>query len=213
MNRPVIGIVGYAHVVPWFFGDLPVTGAPTRYVGAVAAAGGRPVLLPGTAAESMLDVVDALVLTGGGDLDPALTGGDPAVAVETDPARDHAELSLVRAAEAAGVPLLGVCRGMQVLAIARGGTLLGDLGMTHVLPDIGHEVRTRPGSLAAGLLGNRPRTTSLHHQGVADPGPNWAATAWADDGVVEAIEVEDAPRNADVSSAAHMMRHLTSRAA
>jgi putative glutamine amidotransferase len=185
---PVVGIVGHGYVVPKFWGDLSVTGAPDKYVERVAAAGARPVLLPGRTAVGLLDVVDALVLTGGGDVDPARYGGAPDTGVDVDPARDDAEIALVHAAARAGVPLLGVCRGLQILVVAFGGTLTGDLGMSHVLPEVGHPVSTRAGSLARRVLGERPHVNSLHHQAVAEPGPCWRPTAWADDGVVEAAE-------------------------
>jgi len=185
---PVVGVVGHGYVVSKFFGDLAVTGTPDKYVERVAAAGGRPVVLPGGAAVGLLDVVDALVLTGGGDVDPARYGGSPEVGIDVDPARDDAEIAVVLAAARAGVPLLGVCRGLQVLVTAFGGTLTGDLGMSHVLPGVGHPVDTRPGSLARRVLGERPHVTSVHHQAVAEPGPCWCPTAWADDGVVEAVE-------------------------
>jgi putative glutamine amidotransferase len=185
---PVVGIVGHGYVVPKHFGDLAVVGTPADYVQQLLAVGARPVLLPGATAYSMLDVVDALVLTGGGDIEPARYGGTLATAVDVDPARDEDELALVRAAAAARIPLLGVCRGLQILTVAFDGTLTADLGMSHVLPHVGHTVTTRPGSAVHELLGDRPVVTALHHQAVADPGPCWRATAWADDGVIEAAE-------------------------
>jgi putative glutamine amidotransferase len=187
-ERPVIGIVGHGYVVPKFFGDLPVTGTPDRYVAHLAAAGGRPVVLPGAHAVDLLDRVDALVLTGGGDVEPARYGGAAEGSVDVDRARDDAEIALVRAAERSGTPVLGVCRGLQVLVVAFGGTLRTDLGMSHVLPGGGHVVSTQPGSLIRDLLGPRPEVTALHHQAVADPGPCWRSTASAEDLVVEAVE-------------------------
>jgi len=162
-SLPVVGIVGHGYVVPRFFGDLPVTGTPDSYVDRVAAAGARPVILPGSAALGLLDVVDALLLTGGGDVDPALYGGSPEVGIDVDRIRDEDEIAVIHAARRAGVPLLGVCRGLQLLVVAYAGTLTGDLGRSHVLPGRGH-------------------------QAVADPGPCWRASAWADDGVIEAAE-------------------------
>lgn len=189
--RPVVGIVGHDYVVPKFFGDLPVSGIPRSYVDAVAAAGGRPVLLPSAHAVGLLDTVDALVLAGGGDLSPSLWGGPSAVPGPDgslpDLRLDRAEVAVARAAHAAGVPLLGVCRGLQVLVVAFGGTLVPELGMAHVLPVGAHPLRTAPGSHAERLVGEGP-VSSLHHQSVADPGPCWRPTAWAADGVVEAVE-------------------------
>lgn len=187
-EHPVIGIVGHRHTVTKRFGDLDVVGSTAPYVDQVRRAGGRPVVLPGSAAVDLLDVVDALVLTGGGDVDPLRYGGDPGSGVDVDATRDRDEIAVVRAAAEAGVPLLGACRGLQVLVVAFGGTLTGDLGAGHLLPDVGHPVSTRPGSLVHDVLGPRPAVTSLHHQSVADPGPCWSPSAWADDGVVEAVE-------------------------
>ncbi len=189
-RRPVVGIVGYDHVVPRHWGELGVTGAPTSYVDAVTAAGGLPVLLPGPAAVGALDVVDVVVLTGGGDVSPDLYDGGPAGAREVDPVRDERELALVRTAAERRTPLLAVCRGMQLLAVAGGGRLV-EVGMGHVLPESGHPVRAAAGSVLAALLGERPDVSSIHHQAVGDAGGGWAVTAWADDGVAEAMEPLD----------------------
>ena len=187
MNRaPVVGVVAHEYAVPRPFGMLPAMGSPSWYVDGLVAAGARAVMLPGAEAARLLDVVDALVLTGGGDIDPRLSGGEPADATDVDRDRDDVEIALVRAAAAAGVPLLGVCRGMQVLAVAFGAALA--TGVHHLRPQEGHDVRTRAGSVVHELLGPRVRTSALHHQAVADPGPRWRPTAWADDGVIEAIE-------------------------
>ncbi|GAA1935136.1 gamma-glutamyl-gamma-aminobutyrate hydrolase family protein [Nocardioides marmoribigeumensis] len=176
MTRPVVGIVGYHHEVPRPFGTLPVSGAPTSYAEAVRAAGGLPVLLPLEDALALLGIVDAVVLTGGAD-------------VGADPARDRAELHVARAVVGADLPTLGVCRGLQVLAVAHGGTLRGVPG--HLLPEEGHRVRTAPGSLVRRLLGAPVRTSALHQQAVDEPGPCWHATAWTGDDTVEALEPTD----------------------
>ena len=186
MNGPVVGIVGNAHVVPKHFGDLPVAGTPSWYVDALVAVGARPVVLPSGRAADLLDLVDAVVLTGGGDVDPALHGGNPELAVDVDPGRDDAEIALVLAAERIGLPLLGVCRGLQVLAVAFDGRLVG--GLDHVHPFTGHPVTTAPGSLVRTLIGERVVTSALHHQAVSEPGSRWRPTAWAEDGAVEALE-------------------------
>lgn len=184
--RPVVGIVGHGYTVPLHFGDLPVVGTPRAFTEVVADAGGRPVVLPSREAVDLLDVVDALVLTGGGDVDPAWYGGDPRAAIGVDRERDETEIRLVRAAADARVPILAVCRGLQVLAVAFGGTLRN--GVPHLLPEAGHDVSTAPGSLTHRLLGPRVRTSALHQQAIADLGPSWRPTAWSDDGTVEAIE-------------------------
>ena len=177
----VVGIVGYRHQVQRSFGELPVTGAPTAYVEGIRAARGRPVVLSGDTAPEMLDVVDALVLTGGAD-------------VGSDPLRDAEELHLIEAAVRARVPLLAICRGMQLLAVAAGGSLVEDLGDRHLKHGVGHPVRTEPGSRLAALTGPTPWVTSLHHQAVDRPGVGWWITAWAEDGTAEAMEwVGDEP--------------------
>lgn len=172
----MIGIAGHHQLVPRPFGDLPVHGAAAAYATAVAASGGRPVVVPPGAGRDLLGVLDGVVLTGGDDLG-------------ADPRRDADEIALVRAAVRTGVPVLGACRGLQVLAVALGGTLRG--GLDHVHPGTGHDVTTRPGSAVRRMLGWRARTSALHRQAVADPGPHWVATAWAEDGVIEAIEPAD----------------------
>lgn len=189
-RAPVIGIVGHGYIVRRPYVDLEVSGTPHAYVDRVAKAGGRPLILPAGLAVGLMGLVDALILTGGGDLDPALTGIEPSrvEGLDVSRERDEHELSLVRAAHRERTPLLGVCRGLQVMVVAFGGTLVPDLGDDHLLPGVGHPLRTSPGSLAERLLGHRSHVTSLHHQAVADPGPLLRVTAWADDGVSEAVE-------------------------
>jgi putative glutamine amidotransferase len=184
----VIGIVGHRHTVLRPFGELPVTGSPTAYVEAIAAAGGRPVILPGGLSSELLGAVDALVLTGGGDIDPTLYGGDTSSAIGVDPARDREELALIRAAARTRTPVLAICRGMQLLAVAFGGGLAPELGDRHLKYGVGHAVRTASGSLLEALVGTDPWVTSLHHQAVDRPGPAWQVTAWAEDGTAEAME-------------------------
>lgn len=184
-RTPLVGIVGHGYDVPRPFGSIPVTGTPQSFLEAVARCGARPVVLPPWAGPDLLDVVDGLVLTGGGDVDPQRSGASGA-ARDVDPARDDAELTLVHAARAARVPLLGVCRGLQILNVASGGTLVS--GIDHLRPTAGHEVRTAAGSLVRELLGSRSSTSALHHQAIGDLGAWWQPTAWAEDGIVEAIE-------------------------
>ena len=172
----MIGVAGHRHLVPRPFGDLPVHGAAAAYADAVTASGGRPVVVPPGTGPELLDVLDGVVLTGGDDLG-------------ANPARDADEIALVRVAVAARIPLLGACRGLQVMAVALGGTLRAAPG--HLHPATGPVVTSRPGSVVHDLLGAAATTTALHGQAVADPGPQWQATAWAMDGTVEAIEPTD----------------------
>jgi putative glutamine amidotransferase len=179
-HRPIIGVAGAGYVVPRFWGELPVRGVPTSYVDAVAAAGGRPMILPPGHATQLLDVLDAVVLAGGDD-------------IGADPARDKAEIALVQAARERELPLLGVCRGLQLLAVADGGTLVADLGpdLPHVRPEVGHPVDVAAGSVLGSLLGSGSVVSSLHHQGVATLGADSRATAWSADGLVEGAEWGD----------------------
>jgi putative glutamine amidotransferase len=176
------------------------------YVEAVWAVGGRAVIVPagpGADEERVLDLVeraDALVVSGGGDVDPAFYdapgAADHAKLQECDPARDAVELAAVRHAVGSGLRVLGICRGAQVVAVASGGTLVIDL------PEAGfdghweyerqhepvHGVHADPGSQAAAALAGAAKVNSIHHQAVDDPGPHLRATAWSDDGVIEAVE-------------------------
>ena len=183
----------------------PAAFSPMSYVRSVQAAGARPLLLvpdehdaarPG----ELLGGLDALIVSGGAsDIDPARYGADrhPTSAPD-EPLRDGFELALVTAAVAADLPVLGVCRGMHVLNVAHGGTLVQHLpdALGHdahrVLPAgfADHEVRIEPGSLAARAAGReREVVKSHHHQGVAEVGAGLRATAWATaDDTVEAIE-------------------------
>jgi putative glutamine amidotransferase len=200
--RPVIGITTYLEAVAW--GPWKPRSAallPYEYVQVIAAAGGRAVLLPPDGADGAVDLVaalDGLVLSGGADVDPALYGAAPEATIETQPERDAGELPLVRAALAAGLPVLGVCRGMQLLTVACGGRLhqhLPDVfGHDAHRPALGavgsHRVRYAPGSRIAAIMGDDDQVNAYHHQGVADPG-RLTPTAWADDGLIEAVEDPD----------------------
>ena len=179
---PLVGIAGEALVVTKHFGEQAVVASPRLVADGVRAAGGRPVVLPpGSAADGLegLDGLDALVLAGGADLG-------------VDAERDRDELALADAALAGGVPTLGLCRGLQVLAVATGGTLEPDLGTSHLIPPPGtHPLATVPGSAVAALvsgMATRACVGSLHHQAVATYDDRWHCTATALDGVVEALE-------------------------
>jgi putative glutamine amidotransferase len=198
-GQPVIGISSYCLQARWGSWDLPAVLLPRRYTEMVARAGGLPVLLPPLPrVADTLSRLDGLVLSGGGDIDPAVYGAarDPA----TGPAsadRDTAELELCRRALADGVPVLAICRGLQVVNVALGGTLhqhLPDLtGHDGHSPDPGgygsHNVSIAPGSRLAGLLGGTETAVPTHHHQAIDRlGTGLAAAAWADDGVIEAAE-------------------------
>ncbi|HZP31354.1 MAG TPA: gamma-glutamyl-gamma-aminobutyrate hydrolase family protein [Acidimicrobiia bacterium] len=171
------------------------------YVDAVAATGAFPVVVAAGLGDdgALLDLVtsaDALIVTGGGDVDPAAYGEEPdARLMQVDQGRDRAEIAGVRAAHDAGRRVLGVCRGAQVLAVAFGGTLHQDLraaGFDHHWEEERqyepvHAVEAEPGSVAERVLAGSAKVNSIHHQAVRTPG-SLRATAWSDDGVIEAVE-------------------------
>jgi putative glutamine amidotransferase len=151
---------------------------------------------------ALIDLVShctAIIATGGGDVDPANyagSAGSPELLMDVDPWRDTNEFAVVRHAMAQGKRVLGVCRGIQLLAVIDGGTLIFDLAEKgfdgHWEEERQYEpvhlVRAEPGSTAAQVLGPVEWVNSIHHQAVADPGQTLRATAWSDDGVIEAIE-------------------------
>jgi gamma-glutamyl-gamma-aminobutyrate hydrolase PuuD len=206
-KHPIIGISSYAQQARWGAWDLPAILLPARYVDMVARAGGVPVLLPPVPnVAEVLPRLDGLVLSGGGDIDPARYGAGKNPA--TGPAnadRDVAELELCRAALGSGVPLLGICRGLQILNVALGGTLhqhLPDLVGTdaHSPEQSGygtHDVSVAPGTQLAKILGRiEVAVPTHHHQAIDKLAPGLVATAWTSDGVIEAVEFETGDRPA-----------------
>jgi len=163
----------------------------------VVAAGGVPIASDTWAEpETLLERVDALVLNGGSDVAPEQYGAEPLAATEApNPRRDDFELRLARGALDRGLPVLGVCRGMQLLNVARGGTLVQDLD-GHYARDSWdrpvHEIELEPDSrLAQAFAGDRTSVNSVHHQAIDRLGTGLRATARAADGVIEGIEDED----------------------
>ena len=180
---------------------------PERYVAALERAGARTVLLPLSSAhppEEALGPYSGLLLAGGGDLEPARYGAAPhpgtyGVHVQ----RDEAELALVAAAIEMGLPVMAICRGLQVLNVALGGTLhqhLPDLAGMHLHGRPGHpgpgesvmhDVKVAAGTRLADACGCETlRCTSHHHQGIDRLGQGLVATAWSDDGLVEGVEAD-----------------------
>ncbi len=171
------------------------------YVDALLSVGATPVLVaPSPVApditERTLDLVDAVLVSGGGDIDPSCYGGPTVPSLmELDAVRDSLELAAVSAAARSGRKVLGICRGAQLLAVAAGGTLVPDLPSAghpgHWREDLQYEavhpVEAEDGSLAAAALGGAREVNTIHHQAVADPG-SLRATAWSPDGVIEAVE-------------------------
>ncbi|MFG2825255.1 gamma-glutamyl-gamma-aminobutyrate hydrolase family protein [Kitasatospora sp. NPDC048365] len=194
--RPLIGVTTYREPARWSVWDQGAALVPESYVEAVERAGATAVLLPPQAdAGRLVGVLDGLLLAGGADLDPARYGADPHPRTGAPQgARDTWEFDLLAAALGAGVPVLGVCRGMQLLNVALGGDLVQHL------PDGSHqdpparfvktEVRTVGGSRIAAILGEDTQVNCYHHQAVARLGDGLRATARSADGVVEAVETD-----------------------
>jgi putative glutamine amidotransferase len=173
---------------------------PESYVTALEAAGARTVLLPPSqpaSAEELLAPFDGLLLAGGGDIEPARYGaGDHPAQYGTDPDRDELELALARCAVELGLPTLGICRGVQLLNVAFGGTLVQHLpdreGLLEHRNDAKqalHGLRVEQGSRLAAALGQlEAEGLSHHHQGLGRIGDGFRPVAWAPDGLVEGIE-------------------------
>ena len=185
-------------------GNRVIDGADRDYSRAVQLAGGAPVLLP---ALSDLDVavlvgrVDGLLLTGGGDVDPSNYGAEPAAATGgVDPDRDRAEFAMLDTALERGIPVLGICRGCQVINVALGGTLLQHLpdvtATEHLHREprdwISHTVRVEAGSRLQKVTGlDEIEVNSIHHQAVDRLAPPLRPVACAPDGIIEAVEHPD----------------------
>ncbi len=197
MNKPIVGLTTYPASAThgWH--------TPVLYVEAVLRAGGVPMMLSGQCldcAERWLDVVDAVVLIGGGDINPAEFGSAGHETIYNLSAeRDAMELALMRALLARPKPVLAICRGMQILNTVLGGTLhvhLPDVvgeSVLHRAPPrdpISHGIQVAADSELAKVIGEQVNTASWHHQAIHQLGKGLKAVAWAPDGVIEAVELE-----------------------
>lgn len=199
--RPVIGI-SCSHP------GGTSSSAGRTYTESVLNAGGLPILIPvmedGEAIGEILSLVDALILTGGGDIHPAYFNEDPIPELgDVDDARDVYDLALIRRAAAKGIPMLGICRGEQLINVAFGGTLYQDIPSQYGGMTVKHhqELSSRypthfisllPQSMIAEVTGEAELFTNTHHhQAVKDVAPGFRITAWAFDGIPEAIEAAD----------------------
>ncbi|HWU23484.1 MAG TPA: gamma-glutamyl-gamma-aminobutyrate hydrolase family protein [Nocardioides sp.] len=200
MSLPLIGITTYREEAAWGVWHQTADLLPAQYAVAVESAGGVPLLLPPLAADgaavAVVSRLDGLVIAGGADVDPARYSAEPHDrTVAWRPDRDAWELALLSAAYDAGLPVLGICRGMQIMAVHAGGTL-----EQHVPDRVGHAehspgadafgtvpVTVTPGSRLAGLVGDSVVGACHHHQSVATH-PGFTAVATAADGTLEALE-------------------------
>jgi gamma-glutamyl-gamma-aminobutyrate hydrolase PuuD len=202
VTKPVVGITTYVVPAKWSYWDLEAALVPADYVHAVERAGGRALLVPPSrdGVDETLDAVDGLIFSGGSDLDPDLYGQEPhketfGVVEE----RDRAELALLEAALARDMPVLAICRGSQVLNVARGGDLVqhlpdvvGDEKHKHTPGTFAdHDVALESGTRLASVLGEHAPVKSHHHQGFGRVGEGLRVAAHAEDGTIEAVEVPD----------------------
>jgi putative glutamine amidotransferase len=205
-SRPIIGICSALERARWGHWDQPAHLTPRGYVDAVQRAGGLAILFPvdptaADDADAWLDLVDGLVLAGGADVDPDAYGREPHPETKgTVPERDTFEIALARRAIERDLPFLGICRGMQVMNVARGGTLIQHLPDTHghdehrrvlgTFEGADHDVRLESGSLAARAAGEELHPTkSHHHQAIDRLGEGFSVTGWSTlDDLPEAIE-------------------------
>jgi putative glutamine amidotransferase len=206
MGAPLIGISAYCEQARWGVWEAQAMVLPRRYADRVSAAGGIPVLLPPVPGiEDALGRLDGLVLSGGGDIDPSRYRAETAPeTTSVREERDTAEFALFAAAMARQLPVLGICRGMQVINVARGGSLhqhlphvVGHDGHAPVPGSFGaHPVHIAPGSKLAGILGRDEVDPPIvapthHHQAVDQLGDGLVPTAWAADKTIEAFELDD----------------------
>lgn len=212
MAKPIIGLTGTRHTRKTNLPGMPLAGVALSddYSQGIEAAGGLPVVIPYVADEVTLGDIatrlDGLVLTGGEDIDPTMFGEEPhhgqgTVVVE----RDKMEIALVQMMRAQGKPILGICRGIQIVNVALGGTLYQDLlrqwkgeiqhSQLAARNHLSHRVKLAPGSELSSCFGGETtiRVNSFHHQAVKGVAPSLQAVGWDAEGLVEAVESVGGP--------------------
>lgn len=197
-TRPLIGLTSYYQRAQTGVWDTKAALLPEDYVREVAAAGGSPVLLPPVGTETaIVQQLDGIIISGGSDLNPARYGQDQHPTTEYDEARDAHDTAILLKALELGKPVLAICRGMQVLNVALGGTL------HQHLPDvIGHEqyrpgpgiygqveVSVAPGSILHSIVGEHTSAPCYHHQAIKDVAPHLVSTGTNPEGLCEALEL------------------------
>jgi putative glutamine amidotransferase len=195
VSKPLIGVTTYLEPAKWGVWDMPAAVLPAGYPRLVQAAGGLATLLPPddpAAAESVVGRLDGLVIAGGADVEPVRYGATPDPRTGP-PARDRDawELALIRAALASGTPVLGICRGLQLLNVELGGTLVQHLdGHTGGVGVFGrHTVKPVPGTRYAEIVPEESSVPTYHHQSVDRLADGLTVGAYAEDGTVEAVEL------------------------
>jgi len=204
--HPIIGVTSEPKSTKGSAGDLNSLVIGHTYTDAVKRAGGLPVILAPVSDKdvpAIVDRIDGLLLSGGGDVEPQRYGEEPHPTLNrTSAARDEFEIALAREAWARRLPVLAICRGLQVVNVAFGGTLIQDIPselgsidhtvIGHAVYDGHQPVTVESNSLIAKATGSTDlMVNSIHHQAVKDLAPGFRAVAWADDGIVEGIEHED----------------------
>jgi putative glutamine amidotransferase len=198
-RRPLIGITSYAQPARWGAWELPSALVPLMYVESVERAGGRALVVPPSeqGLDEILDALDGVVFSGGIDLDPGMYGAVPHDATdEPQRHRDAGEMALLRAALERDMPVLAICRGVQLLNVLRGGDLV-----QHLPDEVGHDehketagifsehsVVVEEGSRLGEVVGDRVVVKSHHHQGLGRVGEGLTPTARAQDGTLEGLE-------------------------
>jgi putative glutamine amidotransferase len=204
---PRIAITAWRRELPTFLDERTLLYTlADEYVRCVVEAGGLPILVPHVRdedeADAILDVVDGLLLSGGGDVHPASYGADVDGSYDIDLAADASELAIARRAQARRLPTLAICRGMQLVVAANGGTLHQHIGVPGTIHPVGnepsevlaarHPVDVLPESRLAAAFGAGEReVNTIHHQAIDRMPAGFHVTAWAPDGMIEAIESDD----------------------
>ena len=207
MSTPLIGITGRrkkgfdVNGVLAVQGELDIDLYFTNYGRQVSMAGGMPVLIPRDSGDEVVSRLDGIVLSGGADVDPAIHSPDEDPSLSKfEPGRDEHELEILNGAIENDVPVLGICRGIQVINVHAGGTLFQDIpdhaNIKKPYDERHHKVRFEKGSVLSGIYGSEIEVNSLHHQAIKKIGEGIKAVGWSTEGeateeVIEAIEVDN----------------------